>query len=178
MGLKVNATTPSSTGLSVAEVVLCTQRRARSFDRTLTGLLDCEFPYGDGRLAARRLLNGFRKFREEDFEPGIRSRDPSMQLDACTLLNAKIANLHIIAGLILRSTHTRNAFELFDPLKRLARDLLGDVALVLSSEWHYVPFAHPSMLHQTIFIGMPAVEAGCILFAPLTGHELGHAARA
>lgn len=175
VGSKLNTTTQSSTGLSVPEVVLCTQRRARNFEKTLQGLLNCEFPYGDGRQAARRLLDDFLAYQKVTFSVGIRRRNPSLRLDACTHLNGRIAELHVIAGIILRSTNTRNAFEIFDPLKRMAEALLGTCALVLSSEWHYSPFALPSMLKGTIFIGMPAVEAGCILFAPLAGHELGHA---
>jgi hypothetical protein len=84
----------------------------------------------------------------------------------------------MILGIILRSTNARNSFEIFDPLLRIAKRLLGpETVLVLSSEWEYAPFADPSVIDQIpkyVFVGLPVMEAGNSLIIPLAGHELGH----
>lgn len=52
-------------------------------------------------------------------------------------------NMNIL-GMILRSTNVRNPFELYFPFKRLAKTLLdGNVKLLMSSEWDFVPFTYP-----------------------------------
>jgi hypothetical protein len=82
-------------------------------------------------------------------------------------------------GIILRSTNTRNAFEIYDPLLRLAKRLLGDdTVLILSSEWEFVPFTNPSVfggVPNCTVVGLPVMEAANVLVTPLAGHELGHA---
>lgn len=84
-----------------------------------------------------------------------------------------------LLGVILRSTATRNPFELYHPFKDIVRAFFGaqDVFLILSSEWEYIPFTHPMNLEELprfIVIGMPASEADNILAFPAAGHELGH----
>ena len=89
-----------------------------------------------------------------------------------------------LLGFILRSTDVRNAFEVFGPLLRLARQVLEPeveeakriTRLLLSSEWYYSPFTYhtiPNLL-GFVFIGFPAPEVENPLVIPLAGHELGH----
>jgi hypothetical protein len=80
-------------------------------------------------------------------------------------------------GFILRATNVRNAFELYAPVIRLARKLLGDkTKLLLSSEWDYSPFVYlpTNDLPECVLIGVPAFESANPLLVALAGHELGH----
>ena len=94
-------------------------------------------------------------------------------------INNNIARIHRLFGIILRSTHTRNSFEVFDPLLRVAKDLIGsETMLILSSEWEFSPFADPQYISDItdyIFVGLPVMESNNSLVVPLAGHELGHA---
>ncbi len=103
---------------------------------------------------------------------------PSARQWVCGRVNRDIARFHRVLGMILRSTNPRNSFEIFDPLLRIAKDLLGeDTMLILSSEWEFSPFADPSViteLQNYVFVGLPVSEAGNSLILPLAGHELGH----
>lgn len=94
-------------------------------------------------------------------------------------VNVSINHFHDVIGIILRSTNPRNSFEVYDPMLRLAKRLLGtDTTLVLSSEWGFVPFANPSVfagLPNCVVVGLPVMEAANALVTPLAGHELGHA---
>lgn len=80
-------------------------------------------------------------------------------------------------GLVLRASNVRNAFELYPPLLRLARKLLGPgTKLLLSSEWHYSPLVYlpTNDLPDCVLLGLPAFESSNALIVPLAGHELGH----
>jgi hypothetical protein len=92
--------------------------------------------------------------------------------------NIYIAHFHQIIGIVLRSTNARNSFEVYDPLLRLAKKLLGnDTVLILSSEWDYIPFTMPSVfggVPNCTVVGLPVMEAANALLTPLAGHELGH----
>jgi len=84
-----------------------------------------------------------------------------------------------VLGTVIRSSTTRNPFELYFPFKEIAKAFFpdGHVYLILSSEWNYVPFTYPLTLDELpnfILIGMPAPEADNVLAFPLAGHELGH----
>lgn len=84
-----------------------------------------------------------------------------------------------VLGTIIRSSTTRNPFELYFPFKQIAKKFFPDgaVYLILSSEWNYIPFTYPLTLDELpnfILIGMPAPEADNVLAFPLAGHELGH----
>jgi hypothetical protein len=62
---------------------------------------------------------------------------------------------------------------------RIARRLLGpDTRLILSSEWHFSPFAFVGYqyLPGVVLIGLPAPESSNPFLLPLAGHELGHSA--
>jgi hypothetical protein len=98
----------------------------------------------------------------------------------CSDINVDVGRFHNILGIILRSTNARNSFEVFDPLLRVAKRLLGSgTTLVLSSEWEFSPFMDPSVVDELpncVFVGLPAMESSNALIVPLAGHELGHSA--
>lgn len=96
----------------------------------------------------------------------------------CSQANNNVARFKKILGFLLRSSNVRNSFEVYDPLARLSKLLLGnDAKLILSSEWLFSPFTYPAAfkeLPRFVFIGLPASESGNALVLPLAGHELGH----
>lgn len=84
-----------------------------------------------------------------------------------------------VLGFVLRSSNVRNAFEVFDPLMAMCKNILGpDVRLIYSSEWDYSPFMQSfssPRLMNVVVVGLPAHESGNALLIPVVGHELGHA---
>jgi hypothetical protein len=89
-----------------------------------------------------------------------------------------LLNAHLpLLGLLHRSKHSSNPFEIYDPLLRLARRLLGnDFGLVVSSEWEFSPYTMLGVreLPDIVLIGLPASECANGLLVPLAGHEMGH----
>lgn len=83
-----------------------------------------------------------------------------------------------LLGFIVRSTTTRNLFELYYPFREVARALVGgDVKLIISSDWQFSPFTYPFGLEELpnyVLIGLPAFESENVLVFPTAGHELGH----
>jgi hypothetical protein len=81
-------------------------------------------------------------------------------------------------GFLHRSRNASNPFEIHGPLKRLARQFIGeDVRLIISNEWEFSPYTHPSMLgiEGFVLLGLPASEAADnVLLVPIAGHEFGH----
>src|SRR5436305_7686556 len=98
-------------------------------------LLESEFPHNDSKEALELLKSVFEK-DETRIEACIRSADLKLKEQACAEANFHIARFLPILGFSLRSTNTRNAFEFFVPLVRLARRILkrDDAKLILSSE--------------------------------------------
>lgn len=97
--------------------------------------------------------------------------------DACTLSLHRLYIYAPILGFLLRSTNVRNAFEVYAPLLRLARSIMGtDTKLIVSSEWEFSPFVYRAIIDLPgfVLIGLPAPESSNPLLIPLAGHELGH----
>lgn len=95
----------------------------------------------------------------------------------CADASLDIAVYLPLLGFFLRSTNVRNAFEIYGPLRRIARQLIGgNTQLVLSSEWDYSPFTYTRIgfLPDFVLIGFPATESDNPHILPLAGHELGH----
>ena len=104
---------------------------------------------------------------------------PDVVQTACAEALLQVFRHLPLLGFILRSTDTRNSFEVFGPLLRLARQVLGpDINLVLSSEWNFSPHVLSDIAEVPDFVllGLPATEANNPLLIPLAGHELGHTA--
>ena len=71
------------------------------------------------------------------------TESPDSVLSPCIVSLEVLFTYVPLLGLILRSTNTRNAFEAYAPLLRLARKILGkDTKLIISSEWDYSPYVY------------------------------------
>jgi hypothetical protein len=159
------------------------KHRVRAFLDEVQRVHEVEFPYHHSRLAVERIrrlfeakLNRLEKFDEKS-DPGVVKRE-------CALALTALFEYVPLLGFTLRSTNVRNAFEVFGPLLRLARELLEHgvdaksrtTHLVFSSEWDYSPFVFGDIpdLPGFVLIGLPAPESANPLLIPLAGHELGH----
>jgi hypothetical protein len=153
-------------------------QKIKNIQRTIDGLLDGDFPLESCRSALRKLQLTFEGLQTK-LEKAVTLHDEAIISELTNNVNVKIYQVLPILGFILRSTNVRNAFELLEPLHRLAEAFLqGRPQLILSSEWDYVPFAYPQSLDDLrsyILIGLPASEAASALLMPLAAHELGHA---
>ncbi|MGI0025197.1 MAG: hypothetical protein ACREA4_08640, partial [Nitrososphaera sp.] len=146
-------------------------------------LTEAEFPYSYPEEALNRIRRLFER-KLKLLEQLDEQSDPATVQQECALTLRDLFNYVPLVGFILRSTNVRNAFEVFGPLLRLARNVLeSQVArdqrktrLVLSSEWDYSPFIYPIIpaLPGFVMIGLPAPESANPLLFPLAGHELGH----
>ena len=159
------------------------RKRLRAFLEEVDNLAEDEFPY----RASKDLLDELSKLfrlkltRLESLGP---KSDPDTVKHACGLALGALFDYLPLLGFVRRSTNVRNAFEVFGPLLRLARDVLEPsvpkpdrkARLVLSSEWDYSPFIYPDVpeLPGFVLIGLPAPESSNPLLVPLAGHELGH----
>lgn len=150
----------------------------------IEGLLDLEFAYEDSSralVAIQRILTN----KRSTLSTFANESDPEVVKQVCTLALRPLFQFLPLLGLILRSTKTRNAFELVRPLRRIARALLEPgvpeneclTKLILSSEWDYSPLIYHkiSNLPGFVLIGLPSSESANPLLFPLSGHELGHA---
>jgi hypothetical protein len=145
--------------------------------RQITYLKTVDFPYDEPK-AALDLLEALYEgdlVRLDSLDPGT---DPDVRQQTCAHCNLQVAKYQTVLGFVLRATNVRNAFEIYDPLLSLCKQVYGPQAkLILSSEWSFSPFTYPAVfkdLPDLMFIGLPACEAGNALIVPLTGHELGH----
>jgi len=140
-------------------------------------LIAGEWPYKDSSEALEAIANEFR--RRLDRIRGLGDASPEIINHWCADARDLVARYHTFIGVILRSSNIRNAFESYDPIRSLARGLLGDdFKVIIGSEWSYTPFVYPvpiPSLENFIFVGLPASEAQNALLTPLAGHELGHA---
>jgi hypothetical protein len=155
------------------------KQKLRNVCRTISVLLDGDFPLSSGQKALVKLRGIFTDL-EGKLDRAHNLADSLTEARLSSLVNLKVYQTLPILGFILRSTNVRNAFELLDPLQSVADSVLqGRPQLLLSSEWEYVPFAYPQSLDDLksfVLIGLPASEAASALLLPLAGHELGHAA--
>jgi len=157
--------------------------RIQAFLAEVRRLDECEFPYEHSQAALHKIGDLFKK-KLERLEQFDEYSDPAIVKQECTLSLDALFVFVPLLGFVLRSTNVRNAFEVFGPLLRLARDVLEpgtDVLqrktrLVLSSEWDYSPFVYREIpaLPGFVLIGLPAPESSNPLLIPLAGHELGH----
>lgn len=136
-----------------------------------------DFPHTPGEECLDKIESEFKKQTA-----CLNEIDPNATLDikraVCLQVNKTLSKFHKLLGFVTRSTNIRNAFEFFDPLQRLAKQLLGqDAKLILSSEWSFSPLTLIQVfpeLPNFVFIGFPASESSNVLIIPIAGHELGH----
>lgn len=162
-------------------ILASAQKRVEAFLAEARRLAECEFPYPHSREALDRISNLFevkltrlRSFQRESDQDAVTT-------ECARSLDALFVYLPLL-GIILRSTNVRNAFEMWRPILRLARNILDDndgverTKLLISSEWDYSPFTFYSIpdLPGFVVIGVPASDSSNPLLVPLAGHELGH----
>lgn len=160
-----------------------TKKKIQAFLDEAAHLAESEFPYPGSRLALGRLIQFFtarlanlNQFDQHNNQPIVRQ--------TCALDLQHLTHYLPLLGFILRSTNVRNAFEVYRPLMRLAREILEPgvakdqrkTELILSSEWDLSPFVYPEApeLPGFVLIGIPSPESANPLLVPLAGHELGH----
>lgn len=148
----------------------------QAFLDEINRLKGSEFPHAFSQQALEKIEGYFR--RHFDYLNLLSEKnDPAVIYAAC---DAAYTNLEVylpLLGFILRSTNTRNAFEVHGPILRMAQQVLGsDTKLIVSSEWEFSPFTYVAVPQLTNFvlIGLPATESTNPLLIPLAGHELGH----
>lgn len=150
--------------------------RVEAMLKEIARLKDSDFPHSDSRFVLDQ-IEGFFVSIKNDLDGLTANSDPKTVEAACSESLKQLFDYHRLLGVVLRSTNVRNSFEIYGPILRLSRQVLGpDTHLVLSSEWEYSPHVYRSFseLPGTVLLGLPAAESGNPLLTPLAGHELGH----
>jgi hypothetical protein len=145
---------------------------------------ESEFTFSDGPDALQLIVAKLTKHLEE--LAGLRAegtQDKIIIAAECHKALEAVNNVLPILGLIVRSTDIRNAFEIYGPIRQLARTLIQSdkglktpSRLIWSSGWDYIPstFRRIKYLPGFIIITIPSSESANPLLLPLAGHELGH----
>jgi hypothetical protein len=103
--------------------------------------------------------------------------DPAVVGAHCRVTLGELYGFLSSLGFLHRAQHPCNPFEAYDPLRRLARAVIGsDTQIVISSEWDFSPHTIVSLhgLPDFVFVGLPASESDNAFLLPLAGHEFGH----
>jgi hypothetical protein len=148
----------------------------RAFLGEIERLKASEFPYTDSSKALEQIQGHFSTSLDYLNELSTDSHPPTVSAACDTACYAMQIYLPLL-GFIVSSTSVRNAFEVYAPLLRMARRLLGaETGLIISSEWMFSPFTYIGLqqLSNFVLIGLPATESGNPFLIPLAGHELGH----
>jgi len=138
-------------------------------------LKNSEFPYDQIREALAALEDLFTR-QIGSLKKLKPTSSPTIAKNSCGQTLAYLFDYTPFLGFIVRATNVRNAFEVYSPALRLAKQLLGpDTKLLLSSEWDYSPFILMTQeFPDFVLIGVPAFESSNPLIMSLAGHELGH----
>lgn len=128
-------------GATTAQLRLAyAQRKLRIFVRQIEELQTSEFPHEDSRIALEQLAAHF-ALRLRSAKRAIAKDDLVDEILA--QVNVSVGRYTELLGFILRSTHVRNAFEAYFPLKRLVQLVIGPTArLITSAEWRFIPFTY------------------------------------
>jgi hypothetical protein len=160
------------------KTIEATRRKISAFLRKVRALQAGDFAQPDALDALAEIEAVF-----VDLLASIESLERDSAADAnavSTLCNAVLDQLFTylpILGFIHRSKSASNPYELYGPLLRLAKKVIGpDTKLVISSEWNFSPYTFFQMreLPSYALVGLPASESENALLAPLAGHEFGH----
>ena len=152
------------------------KRRLRAFLDEIQRLKGSEFPYPHSEHALQLIEASFSDYLAQLQKLGDGSNPATVRAACAAELTGLFEYLPFL-GFILRSTNPRNAFEVYGPLLRLAREVVKpNIKLIISSEWDYSPLTYLGITHlpDYVLIGLPAHESGNPLLLPLAGHELGH----
>ena len=145
-------------------------------------IAESEFTFSDGPKALARIRKKLQKHLADVTSlrtDGI--SDPKIIRAECHRALQGVDTVLPILGSIVRSTDIRNAFEIYGPIRQLAKVLVAGEkdskpCLIWSSGWDYVPmtFRRIKYLPGFVIITIPSSEAANPLLVPLAGHELGH----
>lgn len=102
-----------------------TQLRLSSFRAAIVVLKESEFPYDAPRRALDILDQRFIQHEEILERLDSTSSDRGTVMTRCADASLDIAVYLPLLGFFLRSTNVRNAFEIYGPLRRIARQLIG-----------------------------------------------------
>src|SRR5271166_239466 len=152
------------------------KRRLTAFLEEIERLKGSEFPYLHSEHALGLIESYFSRYLAQLKKHGTKSNPATVRAACAAELTGLFEYLPLL-GFILRSTNPRNAFEVYGPLLRLAREIVKPtVKLIISSEWDYSPLTYLGITHlpDYVLIGLPAHESDNPLLLPLAGHELGH----
>lgn len=155
--------------------LLFVKEQLEGFRRAIERVSESAFPY-DGPEAAVNTLRSRVDRLDAAIERAMHpDRDATTARQACEAAHHDLQAYLPLLGFLLRSTNTRNAFEVCGPLQRLISRFLDGRRLILSSEWQFAPFTEDYQgFGDFVFIGFPASEANNPLLLPLAAHELGH----
>ena len=151
--------------------------KIEQFLQHLDKIAESGFPHDDGKTALADIRAVFVGLTQK--QKGIpEGADPLITDQFFREVRDLVEIYTRVLGIILRSTNLRNNFEVYFPLKNLAKQFLGNgVRLLISSEWDFIPFTYPMNIEDVpnlILVGSPATEAQNLLVTPLAGHEIGH----
>lgn len=152
------------------------RQRIRSVLDEINRLQDSDFPYSHSRDALQNVKTVFDE-RLTALDSLTDKNDKTIVQTTCAESLLQVFRYLPLLGFVLRSTNVRNSFEIFGPLLRLSRQILGpDTRLIISSEWIFSPHVYNPIPHLPNFVllGLPASESGNPLLVPIAGHELGH----
>jgi len=99
------------------------QRAARLLAE-IRNLKDEDFPYDDSKDALSRIEARVSE-QFESLSSLSRTDNEDVVKAACNVSLQQLFKLLPLLGFIIRSTSVRNSFEVFGPLRRLARRVLG-----------------------------------------------------
>jgi len=141
------------------------------------GLRSPVTPQRDAETALVSIATALTAHRETLNSLANSGADEAVVSHACDAVLAELFAFLPTLGFIHRAQHPCNPFEAYDPLRRLARRVIGeDTQIVISSEWDYSPLTYVWVpgLPNLVFIGLPASEVENAFLLPLAGHEFGH----
>jgi hypothetical protein len=145
--------------------------------RVCSNLAENEQPFINYHDALDLISSEFDTLQREILRAS-RLKNTNLTRQLCRRVDSRLAMLMPIIGMLERSTNSRNAFELIDPLQTIAAAVIpGTAKVILSFEWQYIPFTYPQtvpVLASYSIIGMPATEVANGLLFPVATHELAH----
>jgi hypothetical protein len=166
------------------ECIKYARLRVEAAMRQLDETFEQQFPYPDAEIALRLIRAEWKNHLD------TLTRTPPRRTDVCVAISFEairsIRYFLPFVGLVARCASVRHAFELYGPLRQMAKKLLRTpddgtiqepVRLILSSGWDYAPQSSRQIetLYEFVFIILPGCESANPLLIPLAGHELGHA---
>jgi hypothetical protein len=158
------------------DIIQSTDEKLEGLAEKAKALLDARLIQPAARLALDKLIE-----RVRDERDALGALTPAADWGTltarCDVALEEVARLTPLLGFAHRSKSAANPFEMYGPLQKLARRVIGnDVWLVVSSEWDFSPFTmpHGSTLDGFVFVGMPATVRHKALVVPLAAHEFGH----